>query len=151
MVEIKLEPVAEQNYIKCLKLSVSEDQKDFVATNSKSLAQAYVFKNLSPYVAMVGEEAVGFIMLEVDKHVGFVMRLMVDQERQREGIGRAIMEQGLAILRADDRVTIIGTSHVEENSTVASLYSSLGFVPWDDIRDHFDDFEDDGEVYLKLS
>jgi len=40
---VTLRPITEENYDECLNLQVADNQKDFVATNQYSLAQAWVF------------------------------------------------------------------------------------------------------------
>ena len=144
--------MTKDNYRECLRLDVTDVQKDFIASNAKSLAEAYVFEVMEPYVAMDGERMVGFLMLEFDEErkIGFVLRLMVDKQHQRRGYGRATMMKAIEKLGDDKRVKIIGTSHRPENTAVAHLFASLGFVPWHDIKELFDKFEEDGEVYVRL-
>ena len=65
---ISLQPVSEDNYISCMKLKVKRDQKKFVATNTASLAQAYVFNEVAkPFAILKGNKVVGFIMFEMNK------------------------------------------------------------------------------------
>ena len=40
---VELKAITEENYNECLELEVSDNQKNFVASNIYSLAQAWVF------------------------------------------------------------------------------------------------------------
>ena len=77
------------NFSECISLEVNESQKEFIASNVKSLAEAYVNPTLFPlaiYDAKVaGYEKpelpmVGFIMYEITAGVGFILRLMINRK-----------------------------------------------------------------------
>ena len=42
---VELRAITKENYEECLKLSVADSQKNFVSSNSHSLAQAWVYYN----------------------------------------------------------------------------------------------------------
>ena len=111
-----------------------------VASNAKSLAEAYVNPNMTPLavydVAARGFEdpptpIVGFTMFEVAAGVGFITRLMIDRAHQGKGYGRAAMAEVIRRLRLTPEAEIIATSHLRENVVAARLDAGLGFVPWD--------------------
>lgn len=137
---VSLRPITKENLSACLKLNVAPDQEGYVATNAKSLAEAYTDSNLYPLaiydVAERGWEEprgpmVGFCMYQLDASVGFILRLMVDAQHQGKGYGKAAMLEVIRRLQLHPEVELIGTSHRRTNETAANLYASLGFVPWE--------------------
>lgn len=121
------------NYLSVLDLSVSPEQKDFVATNQYSLAQAYAQPECVPFALYAENRPVGFAMysLDEDDHQFWIYRLMIDQRYQGVGYGREAM--GLLIDRirglSDEDHNRIYISFEPENAVAKALYESLGFVP----------------------
>ena len=121
------------NYLSVLDLSVSPEQKDFVATNQYSLAQAYAQPECVPFALYAENRPVGFAMYSLDKddHQYWIYRLMIDQRYQGVGYGREAM--GLLIDRirglSDEDHNRIYISFEPENAVAKALYESLGFVP----------------------
>lgn len=65
---IRLREITFDNFIECIKLEAKEEQKDFVATNLYSLAEAYTalsngYSIPMPYAIYNDDTMVGFIML----------------------------------------------------------------------------------------
>ena len=140
--KISLKEVNTINFRDCVKLKVDESQVAWVATNTQSLAQAYVNKKLTPLAIYDGSlivtdttpehRMVGFLMYQVWDEVGFIMRLMIGAEHQRKGYARAAMVEVIRRLRLIPQVRYIGTSVIPENVAANALYEGLGFVdaPW---------------------
>lgn len=155
MANVHLRPITLDSLGACLALEVDTVQAELIASNSKSLAEAYVNPNLRPlaiYDAVArGYEhptidMVGFTMYELVAGVGFILRLMIDPAHQGKGYGRAAMVEVIRRLRLHSEVEMIATSHKRSNEAAARLYRSLGFADWDiawtkDIPD---------EVFLQL-
>ncbi len=140
MVKVHLRKVTRDNFHECISLEVDESQKGLVASNVKSLAEAYVNPNLFPLAiydaAVMGYEEpklpmVGFTMYEIVAGVGFITRLMIDHKYQRKGYGRAAMLEVIRRLKLYPEVELIATSYQRGNETASKLYRSLGFVDWD--------------------
>ncbi|MBU8933536.1 MAG: GNAT family N-acetyltransferase [candidate division Zixibacteria bacterium] len=140
MKQVTLQPITKENYRECINLDVDESQAGLVASNAKSLAEAYVNPTLCPLgiydVEARGWEKpklpmVGFTMYELVAGVGFILRLMVDQKFQRQGYGKASMIEVIRRLRLHPEVELIATSHQKKNIAAASLYRNLGFKVWD--------------------
>jgi len=147
--EILLHPITRENLGECLRLTVAEEQQHLVASNAKSLAQAYVNSDLHPFAIYSGGEdpvMVGFCMYEMANGTGYIQRLMIGHEHQQRGYGRAAMDEVIRRLQDDPTVTIVATSHRRSNEPAAKLYASLGFVSWDVEWAG----EDPEEVYLRL-
>ena len=139
MAEVHLRRVTRENFDECVGLQVEAEQAGFVATNTQSLAQAFVDSNLFPfaiYDAVAcghGEPEVpmiGFAMTEMVAGVGFIMRLMIDKKYQRQGYGRAATLELIRRLKLNPEVELIATSYRKENTAAAKLYQALGFRAW---------------------
>ena len=121
------------NYLSVLDLSVSPEQKDFVATNQYSLAQAYAQPECVPFALYAENRPVGFAMysLDEDDHQYWIYRLMIDQRYQGVGYGREAMKLLIERIRElmDDEHKRIYISFEPENEIARALYESLGFVP----------------------
>ena len=140
MKQVTLRPITKENLHDCINLEVDASQSGLVASNAKSLAEAYVNPTLYPLgiydVSARGWEKpespmIGFTMYELVAGVGFILRLMIDRKHQRQGYGRATMLEVIRRLRLHPEVEQIATSHRKENIAVASLCRGLGFTPWD--------------------
>ena len=148
-----LRAVTQQNFRACLALEVEESQRDFVAPNVYSLAQAAVNPLLTPWAIydrrILGRDIgaddpmVGFCLVQVMDGVGFIMRLMVDRRFQGEGYGRAAMVEVVRQLQMTPTVEIVATSVLKGNTRAEHLYRSLGFVDNPMV-------DDERELYLLL-
>ena len=155
MAKVHLRKITQENFRECLNLQVAKSQKNLIATNTESLAEAYVNPNLFPLAiydfAAQGYEQpevpmIGFTMYEIVAGVGFIMRLMIDEKYQKQGYGRATMIDVIRRLKLCPDVEIIATSHLKENEIAARLYQSLGFRQWNISYA----LSHPTEVYLKL-
>jgi diamine N-acetyltransferase len=121
------------NYLSVLDLSVSAEQKSFVASNQYSLAQAYVMPECVPLALYAENRPVGFAMYSLDQedHQYWIYRLMIDQRFQGVGYGREAMQLLIERIRglSDEDHDRIYISFEPENEAAKSLYESLGFVP----------------------
>ena len=130
---LRLVEIDRYNYLPVLDLSVSPEQKAFVATNQYSLAQAYAQPECVPLALYAENKPVGFAMyaLDEDDHQYWIYRLMIDQRYQGVGYGREAMELLIERIRglSDEEHTCIFISFEPENSAAKALYESLGFVP----------------------
>ncbi len=136
---ISLRDITLDNWRECVRLKVAEDQLKFVATNAVSLAQSKYEPESVPLGVYDGDTMVGFVMYhpedyEVSK-LWFIERLMVGQQYQGKGYGRAAMEALLARLKAEPGYAAILISFEPENAVAQKLYSSLGFVDTGEIEE----------------
>ena len=136
MAEIR--PVTKENWEALIDLKVREDQKDFVASNVYSIAEAQFGEDfeghwdLHPFGIYDGNTPVGFLMYGLNfNHAtqqAFIIRLMVDEKFQGKGYGRFGMEKMLEIFRSDERIVAVGVSYEPENDVARKLYATLGFI-----------------------
>lgn len=141
---IALREITPDNFQKILDLQVRDDQRNFVASNVYSLAEAKVFPACVPLAIYAGEQAVGFLMytFEERRREWWIFRLMITAGEQGKGYGRAAMRQLIERMSALPGCRQIFISFEPENAVAEKLYRSLGFVSNDEI------FE--GEVVFRL-
>lgn len=128
---ITLREITPDNWLTCIGLSVREGQRDFVASNVFSLAQAKVFPSCVPLAIYRDEEMVGFAMYGIDPEDGemWISRLMIDQKHQGCGYGKLAMLQLLDMFRQDTACHAVFLSFEPENTGAEALYTALGFEP----------------------
>ena len=128
--KVTLKDIDRENFKRCIKLEVNEDQKNFVATNVFSIAQSKVEPAFNVQAVYDGDEMVGFVMYGWDEEEGChcLARLMVDRGHQGKGYGRAATEAVIERLRAEPGCKQVVLSVNPANANARALYESLGFV-----------------------
>ncbi len=136
MPTITLRAIDADNWLACVRLSVAPTQTDFVASNVFSLAQAAYQRQprLIPLGVYDGDTLVGFVMYADpaappdDQGRTWIMRVMVGQDYQGKGYGRAAMVALLARMNvATPPPRLIALDFHEANHVAEHLYASLGF------------------------
>lgn len=139
---IELRKITYDNFDECIKLEPNEEQKSYVASNIRSLAQAYVALTNNecipmPYAIYDNDIMVGFIMLSYneadendDENTYWVWRLMIDKRYQGKGYGKETMIKALELIRTFPygKASAVYLSYEPENVVAKTLYASLGFV-----------------------
>lgn len=152
MEQITLEKITYKNYVKVIwGLKVSAKQKNFVASNMGSLAEAYVAITNGgvalPFAICKNKKPIGFLMigygaseddyededpafLEMAKKSYCLWRLMIDKRYQGKGYGRKAMELALAYIRTFPcgKTETCWLSYEPENEVAKRLYASFGFI-----------------------
>lgn len=144
---IELRKVDCNNVWDIVKLSVGEDQKNFVASNTASIIEAYT-------TVTSGHIALPFGIYDDDCLVGFVMfgytpideedddeipdiakgnyclwRFMIDSRYQRRGLGRKALQASLQYLESMPcgKADYCWLSYEPDNEVAKKLYTSEGF------------------------
>ncbi len=127
--EVSLREVTPENFDAITSMRVREDQKNFVASNVFSLAQARVFPHRYPSAVYADETPVGFLMSAYweERQQHWIFRLMIAAEHQGKGYGRAAMRLLIERMRAIPGCRQIYISYESENAVARGLYASLGF------------------------
>lgn len=116
----------------CRSLRVQDDQFDFVATNAESLQEAAESPWCQPLAIRAADsgEMVGFLMhaLDPDENSRWIYRLMIDQQYQGRGYGRAALRAAVALLRDLPGGPGVALGVVPENTGARQLYAAEGFV-----------------------
>ena len=145
--KIKLVKVNMKNYGELIDLEVEESQKNYVAPNIYSLAEAYATladgKFVQPFGIYAGETPVGFLMIGYDLEDCFydavpyftvngylIWRFMIAKEHQKKGYGKEAMKLALDYIRTlpAGPAEYCWLSYEPENEAAKKLYTSFGFT-----------------------
>lgn len=128
---VTLQEITEEILRPILKLEVSEAQRNFVAPNPVSVAQAYFQRDHAWFRGIYADETpVGFLMLYDDPRepVYFLWRFMIDARYQGMGYGRKAIELLIEHVKTRPAATEIKVSYVPGEGTPGPFYAKLGFV-----------------------
>jgi diamine N-acetyltransferase len=112
-------------------LSVTEAQKNFVAPNAISIAQAH-FEPKAWFRAIYADDTpVGFVMLfdNPEKPIYFLWRFMIDAQYQKLGFGRQAIQLLIDYVKTRPQATDLLVSYVPKEGGPGPFYHKLGFVP----------------------
>lgn len=143
---IHLERVNCETFDAVVDMKVAKEQQAFVASNIRSLAQAWLYyEDARPYAVMDGQTPVGFVMLawRESERIVSVWRLMIALEHQHKGYGRQTLEKVLEMARESGLFDVVVLDYVPENVNAKRLYESLGFAPNGEVED--------GEIIMTLN
>ena len=158
MVLITLKHITVDIFDAVIDLEVDASQKNFVASNIYSLAEAYVtlvnqVTIPMPFAIYAKDVLVGFLMLSYDTNASdetkmatySVWRMMIDKRYQQRGYGTAAMTSALEYIKTFPKgpAGAVILSYEPDNSVAKLLYETLGFVETGEIED--------GEVGAKLT
>lgn len=148
---IRLVEVTDDNRDAVVAVRVHPAQERFVASVEKSFKDAEKEPEAMPWYRAVyaGDEPVGFVMLSWNlvprpglRGPFFLWRLLVGGEHQGRGYGTAILDEVVALIKADG-ATELFTSYVPGDGTPGPFYLSYGFEPTGEVED--------GEIVLRLA
>ena len=152
MPSIELRPITDANRDAVVALHGGPAEGRFVSSVADSIAEAAETPEGNPWyrAVYVGDEPVGFVMISWDvvprppDIIGpwFLWKLIVDERQQRGGIGRAIVDEVVRVIRAEGATELM-TSHVIGEGGPDGFYERLGFVPTGE-------FDVNGERILQL-
>jgi diamine N-acetyltransferase len=132
LMDIKIKSITKENIRDCVRLEVSEDQKEFVARNIATIAWAYVDETFTPYAIYHEDTVVGVAAVEYipendleDKH--WVPRFMIGEQFQGKGYGKRAMQALIEKISKYEDCDRIRLSVVPENSGAISFYENVGF------------------------
>ena len=132
---VSLREITRDTVLAVVRLSVADDQKQFVATNAVSLAQALFAPEAWYRAIYLGDEPVGFVMLEDQSlltpvpqrpEVG-VWRLMIDSRFQGRGLGRAALQLVIEHVRRKGVFDSLLLSYLPGPGSPEAFYLGLGF------------------------
>ncbi|MEA5039820.1 MAG: GNAT family N-acetyltransferase [Clostridiaceae bacterium] len=127
--DITLREIDRSNWEACCSLKVAPSQRNFVAINAYSLAQAAYEPDTFPMGIFCDGTLVGFLMWDFDSQIGVweMCRLMVDETHQGKGIGRTAVSKLLTLVRNKLGPIRFYTSADPDNTAAIGLYEALGF------------------------
>ena len=142
---IHLKKLDYENFIDVFELKVKQVQKDFVASNCFSVAEAYVTAmnggHVFPFAIYNDDKPVGFIQLaygenadqdgvSIEKDSYEIWRFMIDKRYQGRGYGKEALRQAIDFIRTwpCGKAEYCWISYEPENEVAKKLYASFGFV-----------------------
>lgn len=140
---IELRDIDQKNFNECIELKVSTGQTTYVAPNLMSIAQAKIMPDLEIKAVYSEETMVGFVMYghDPDRDRHYLVRLMVGEEFQGQGFGRAATKSVIESLRKTDGCDSVYLCFVPGNIGAERLYESVGFERTGEM--------DEGEVEMR--
>lgn len=143
---IRLEKVNPDNYQEVFGLELVGEQQNFVSSNMKSLAQAWVFYDRAqPYAIYNDDTIVGFIMFDyrIENRKVEIWRFMLGSAHQGKGYGKEALNKAIEFLKQENLFDYIQINYVEENLVAKKLYQKVGFSETGEMEGN--------EVVMKLS
>lgn len=142
---IALKKITEDTLVPILKLKVAENQKNFVADNAVSIAQAHFSKTAWFRGIYRDDEPVGFVMLDINPEENdfYLWRFMIAEPFQGKGYGKKALELVLDHVRTIPEAREFLTSYVPGEGCPGPFYIKNGFEETGDW--------DDGEKVLKFT
>jgi ribosomal protein S18 acetylase RimI-like enzyme len=148
---IRLEAITRLNWEEALELQVTDDHKEYVASNLYSIAEAQFIPGVDAYAIYREDKMVGFAMFgstdipaadDGTKDPRFwIWRLMIAEGEQYKGYGKEAMKIIIGKAReADEKVIMVSTE--PQNVKAIKFYKDLGFEETGII--------DDGEEVFRL-
>ena len=142
---IRFEEITNQNIWKVCALKPFEEQKDFVAENIQSLAEAYATRNEGnnalPLAVYHDDALIGFVMIgkgtvgneeesDLIKDNYCLWRLMIDKKYQGRGLGKQTIDAVMDLIRTFPfgEAKKVWLSYEPENSRARAIYQRYGFV-----------------------
>ena len=134
---INLRDITKKNLFSIIDLNVKEDQKNQVAANSVSIAQAHYSKSAWLKGIFNNDIAVGFVMLDLIKEENkcFLWRFMIDEKHQGKGYGKLALNQVIDWVRSLEAFEEIRTSYVPTKNGADGFYKKFGFIETGKLED----------------
>lgn len=150
---VRLVKINSKNVWDVIKLDIDDSQKNYVATNTESIIEAYTTIAANgvayPFGIYDGDLLVGFLMIgygidddwdnapEFAKNAYSLWRLMIDFKYQRKGYGRQAMKAALDFIKTfpNGPAEHVYLSYMPDNIAARNLYLSLGFEETDEKED----------------
>ena len=148
--EVTLREVTVDNLGAILALEVSDEQRDYVASNAKSIEQAKLHQEAWCRAIYAGNIPVGFVMLH-DENLRdkvrqadyyYLWRLMIDKRYQKCGFGRKALHLVIEHLKQRPNATSLPSSFRCGPNSPENFYAKLGFERTG--------IEHEGEVEIRL-
>lgn len=145
---IYIENVTEDNWREIIKLSVKDEQKNFIPEPIVIIAEGYIKRELNArvYAVLNDCEYIGTALIfDINEYDGLPPRyhlsmIMVDKRYQNKGFGTAAIELIISKLKAENSFDFIEICVDKANHAALHVYTKIGFAnprelgypnPWD--------------------
>ncbi|MFX0023916.1 MAG: GNAT family N-acetyltransferase [Candidatus Hermodarchaeota archaeon] len=137
MPKIALKKINKLNLMSILQLEVRHEQKNLVASNAVSIAQAYFNKDAWFRGIYADAIPIGFVMISDSllkyknnpKHIPsyFLWRFMIDKKFQGNGYGKEALKLIIEHVKNRPKATEFFLSHSKDDGNAGTFYKKLGF------------------------
>jgi len=135
------EITSDDMFDECLELKVKKEQREHCASNTHSLAEAWLsYSTYRPFCIYKDETMVGFVMLDCDeaeKECG-IWRIMIDEKYQGKGYGKEAMKIVLEDIKKNLVFEDIFLYVKPDNEIAIKIYKDLGFYIEGEIGEYVD-------------
>ena len=144
---LEFREINKDNFYDVCMLDVDSEDKEFVASNEMSLAEAYLFKTMGAYVLPIAiyrnRVPIGFIMI-TKGYIGdnikgeyinnyCILRMMIEAKHQNKGLGKLALKQLIEIIKSISiNESFIWISTEEKNVKAIHVYEDNGFKKTND-------------------
>ena len=144
---ITLKPIDRNNYMDCICLKVKEEQKNFVASNARSLVEARFEEGLYTRAIYADQLLIGFVLYDYDPEIpGWSMsRFMIGEQYQGQGFGKNAVIAFLKYIKEHMNINEVYISVEQENTVAYAMYKKIGFIDVKPIQ-----YEFDGTTYHEI-
>lgn len=127
--DITLTNITRDNYEDVCDLDVTDEQQDYIATNTWSIVQSVFEPNYQAHAICLNNKPVGFVMwvIEANNTVS-VWRFMIDHHFQNKGIGREAFKIVLDEIKQTIKPVKIIIGYNPANLTAKKFYAKFGFA-----------------------
>jgi len=135
--KINLKKVTRTNLNAILNLDVNPEQKNLVASNAVSIAEAHFNKDAWFRAIYADNDPVGFVMISDSslkykfnpnhQPTYFLWRLMIDAKYQERGYGKKAMKSVIEHVKSRPKAKELLTSHSKSHGNAGEFYKKLGF------------------------
>jgi diamine N-acetyltransferase len=131
--DISLREVNKDNWLDIIHLEITEEQENYVALNSESIAESSFYPHYVNRAIYRGDKAVGFIQYyqELEENLPdefYIAQFMVDVKHQGQGIGKIATEQVIKEMSAIPECKKITILYMPGHHAMRKFYSQFGFV-----------------------
>jgi len=132
--ELTLREISEETLWSILDLEVDEEQKQFVAPNAVSIAEAH-FSEYAWFRAIFADETpVGFVMLYLDQEESEydIWRFMIDKNQQRKGYGAQALQLVMEHVQTLPGAEELSLSYLPGEGDPSLFFEDFGFEDSDE-------------------
>ena len=143
---VSLKEITEETLFSILRLEVKDNQKNLIAPNAVSIAEAYFSEHAWFRGIYAGDTPVGFVMMYIDieKPDYYLWRFMIDKHHQGKDYGYAAMQQIIDFVKEFPNAQKIELSYAPREGNASQFYAKCGFIDTGEL-------DDDGyEIIMRL-
>ena len=139
---LEFREIHKDNFYDVCMLGINDEDKEFIASNKMSLAEAYLFKTMGAYVLPIAiyrnRVPIGFTMI-TKGNIGdnikgqyvnnyCILRMMIEAKHQNKGLGKLALKQLIEIIKSISvNESFIWVSTEEKNAKAIHVYEMNGF------------------------